>query len=46
MLGLTQFIERFGDIHLLDVVELGLSVADGSMKYDDVLSWIKRFEKI
>lgn len=29
-----------------DVVELGLSVADGSMKYDDVLSWIKRFEKI
>lgn len=28
-----------------DVVELGLSVADGSMKYDDVLSWIYKFKK-
>jgi len=27
-----------------DVVELGLSVADGTMKYDDVLAWINRFK--
>ena len=25
-----------------DVVELGLSVADGSMKYDDIVLWIKK----
>lgn len=27
-----------------DVVKLGLSVADGSMKYNDVLNWIKKFK--
>lgn len=27
-----------------DVVELGLSVASGKMKYDDILKWIKKFE--
>lgn len=25
-----------------DIVELGLSVADGSMKYEDLLEWIKK----
>ena len=25
-----------------DVVELGLSVADGSANYDHILSWIKK----
>lgn len=25
-----------------DVVKLGLSVADGSMKYDDIVLWIKK----
>ena len=28
-----------------DVVELGLSVASGNMKYDDILNWIKKFKK-
>ena len=28
-----------------DVVDLGLSVASGSMKYDDVLRWIYKFNK-
>lgn len=28
-----------------DVVNLGLSVADGTMKYDDILDWIKRFKR-
>ena len=28
-----------------DVVDLGLSVASGDMKYDEVLSWIRRFQK-
>lgn len=28
-----------------DVVDLGLSVASGSMKYDDVLRWIYKFKK-
>lgn len=28
-----------------DVVDLGLSVAAGDMKYDEILAWIKRFEK-
>lgn len=27
-----------------DVVELGLSVASGKMKYDEILKWIKKFE--
>ncbi|MDY3302901.1 MAG: type II toxin-antitoxin system death-on-curing family toxin [Clostridia bacterium] len=27
-----------------DVVDLGLSVADGKMKYDEILKWIKKFE--
>ena len=27
-----------------DVVKLGLSVASGEMKYDDILQWIKKFE--
>lgn len=27
-----------------DVVKLGLSVADGSMKYNDVLNWINKFK--
>ena len=29
----------------LDVVDLGLSVASGTMKYDDVLEWIKKFRR-
>lgn len=28
-----------------DIVDLGISVANGSMKYDDVLEWIKKFKK-
>ena len=28
-----------------DVVDFGLSVASGKMKYDDILEWIKKFEK-
>ena len=28
-----------------DVVDLGLSVAAGDMKYDEILAWIKRLEK-
>ena len=28
-----------------DVVELGLAVASGKMKYDDILQWINRFKK-
>ena len=28
-----------------DVVDLGLSVASGGMKYDDVLNWINKFKK-
>ncbi len=28
-----------------DVVDLGLSVAAGTMKYEDVLDWVKRFKK-
>ena len=28
-----------------DVIDLGLSVASGDMKYDEVLSWIRRFQK-
>lgn len=28
-----------------DVINLGLSVASGSMKYDEVLSWINKFKK-
>ena len=28
-----------------DVVDLGLSVASGNMKYDEILSWIKNFKK-
>ena len=28
-----------------DVVELGLSVASGKMKYEDILDWIKKHEK-
>ena len=28
-----------------DVVELGLSVAAGRMKYDAILEWIKKFKK-
>ncbi len=27
-----------------DVVELGLSVASGKMKYEDIFKWIKKFE--
>lgn len=27
-----------------DVVELGLSVASGKMKYEDILKWIMKFE--
>lgn len=26
-----------------DVIDAGLSVADGSMKYDELLSWVRRF---
>ncbi len=29
-----------------DVVELGLAVASGKMKYDDILQWINRFKKV
>ncbi len=28
-----------------DVVDLGLSVASGHMKYDEVLAWINKFKK-
>lgn len=28
-----------------DVVDLGLSVASGKMKYDEVLNWINKFKK-
>ena len=28
-----------------DVVDLGLSVASGDMKYDDILNWINKFKK-
>ncbi|MBQ7960534.1 MAG: type II toxin-antitoxin system death-on-curing family toxin [Clostridia bacterium] len=28
-----------------DVVDLGLSVASGDMKYDDILNWIIKFKK-
>ncbi len=28
-----------------DVVKLGLSVADGSMKYDEILDWINKFKQ-
>ena len=28
-----------------DVVDFGLSVASGRMKYDDILNWIKKFKK-
>ena len=28
-----------------DVVNLGLSVADGTMKYDEILNWINKFKK-
>lgn len=27
-----------------DVIKLGLSVADGSMKYEEILTWIKQHE--
>ena len=26
-----------------DVIDAGLSVADGSMKYEDLLSWVRKF---
>ncbi len=28
-----------------DVVELGMAVASGKMKYNEILSWIKKFRK-
>ncbi len=28
-----------------DVVEFGLSVASGNMKYDEILKWINKFKK-
>ena len=28
-----------------DVVNLGLSVASGTMKYDEILDWIYKFKK-
>ena len=28
-----------------DVIELGLSVAAGTMKYDEILTWINKFKK-
>ena len=28
-----------------DVVNLGLSVASGDMKYDEILGWINKFKK-
>ena len=28
-----------------DLVDLGLSVASGSMKYDEILAWIRKFKK-
>ena len=45
---MLTFLEAEGikmDCSNADVVELGLSVADGSMKYDEVLSWINKFKK-
>lgn len=41
---MLSFLELNG-IHIEatnnDVIELGLSAADGSMKYEDILNWIK-----
>ena len=28
-----------------DVIDLGLSVASGSMKYDEILNWINKFKR-
>lgn len=45
---MLTFLEAEGikmDCSNSDVVNLGLSVADGSMKYDDVLDWINTFKK-
>lgn len=44
---MLTFLEAEGikmDCSNSDVVNLGLSVADGSMKYDDVLDWINTFK--
>ena len=44
---MLSFLELNG-IHIItsneDVVKLGLSVADGSMKYEEVLAWIRDHE--
>ena len=44
---MLSFLELNG-IHIItsneDIVKLGLSVADGSMKYEEVLAWIRDHE--
>ena len=45
---MLTFLEAEGikmDCTNADVVDLGLSVASGNMKYDDVLNWIIKFKK-
>ncbi len=45
---MLTFLEAEGikmDCSNEDVVNLGLSVASGVMKYDEILSWIKKFKK-
>ncbi len=49
MYVMLAFLEING-IHISpsdnDVIELGLSVARGAAKYENVLEWIKRFENL
>ncbi len=45
---MISFLEMNGihiDAENSDVVHLGLSVADGSMQYEDVLNWIRKFKR-
>lgn len=45
---MLTFLEAEGikmDCTNADVVHLGLSVADGSMKYEDILRWIHQFKR-
>ena len=45
---MLTFLEAEGikmDCSNEDVVELGLSVASGKMKYNEILEWIKKYKK-
>ena len=45
---LLTFLEVHGiRLHVTDaeLIEIGLSLAQGTMKYDDLLSWIKKHEE-